>query len=282
MLRPAPGRSGGFEVLIVHRPRYDDWSLPKGKDEPGEEPAAAALREVWEEAGQEARIIGALAESTYHTLAGRKVVRWFAMRAVGPTRFVPNDEVDRIAWVGPEEAATILSYPRDREIVGALDGPALLATGTLFLVRHAAAGDRNAWAANDLLRPLTKKGESQAEAIADLFQSRQIERIISSPYLRCTQTVFPLAQKLGIEIEIEDSLAEASGGKPARNLVRKLAGTNAVLCSHGDVIPNLLDWMVRRGMELRSAFDCKKGSTWAVEVQAGEPTEGRYIPPPTV
>lgn len=280
VLRPADDTRAGFQVLVVHRPRYDDWSLPKGKDEPGEAPEAAAVREVWEEAGQQARIISPLGESSYQTLAGPKLVRWFAMRALGRNQFEPNGEVDRIVWVEPEEAARLLNYSRDRDLVTNVDGPALLSTGTLFLVRHAAAGDRSTWTDDDRLRPLTTKGEAQAEGLARLLSDRGVERIISSPYLRCTHTVEPLAHKLGLEIEIDDSLAEGSGGKPVRRLVRDLAGTNAVLCSHGDVIPELLDWMVRRGMELSSPFDCKKGSTWEVEVTAGEFTAARYLPPP--
>jgi 8-oxo-dGTP diphosphatase len=281
VLRPAAFTRAGFQVLLVHRPRYDDWSLPKGKDEPGEDPQAAAVREVWEEAGQHARIISPLGQSSYHTLAGPKVVRWFAMKALGAGQFEPNGEVDRIAWVEPEEAAGLLNYSRDRELVANLDGKALLTTGSLFLVRHAAAGDRTAWTDDDRLRPLTGKGAAQAKGIAGWLKDRDIERIITSPYVRCLQTVEPLAHKLGIEMELDESLAEAAGGKAARQLVGELAGTNAVLCSHGDVIPALLDWMVRRGMELRSPFDCKKGSTWEVAVTAGEFTSARYWPPPS-
>jgi len=271
----------GYEVLVVHRPRYDDWSLPKGKDEPGETPEEAAVREVMEETGQPARIIAPLGESSYPTIAGDKVVRWFAMRATAPSAFVPNGEVDQIRWLEPKAAAKVLSYHRDREIVTSLDGRALLGTGTLFLVRHGAAGDRSSWKGDDRDRPLTKKGEEQAQALIRQFAGEGIERVISSPYVRCTQTVQPLAHHLRIPLELDDSLEEGAG-KAARDLVKSLVGSNAVLCSHGDVIPSLLDWMARRDMRLLSATDCKKGSTWEVEVRAGAFDSARYLPPPSI
>ena len=279
MLRPSPD---GPEVLVVHRPRYDDWSLPKGKDEPGETAEDAAIREVREEAGQQTRVIAPLGESAYRTTNGDKIVRWFAMRAIGPQDFVPNDEVDRISWLHPEAAAKILSYDRDRDLVKAVDGTALLGTGTLFLIRHAAAGDRSSWQGDDRDRPLTAKGLAQSKALVDDLRDRQIEAIFSSPYVRCLQTVMPLAEVLGLEVHVEDVLAEGEVGKRARELVKSLAGQNAVLSTHGDVIPALLDWMARRGMALKSALDCKKGSVWELDMRAGEFHKAVYVPPPEV
>ena len=279
MLRPSPD---GPEVLVVHRPRYDDWSLPKGKDEPGETAEDAAIREVREEAGQQTRVIAPLGESAYRTTNGDKIVRWFAMRAIGPQHFVPNDEVDRISWLHPEAAAEILSYERDRDLVKAVDGTALLGTGTLFLIRHAAAGDRSSWQGDDRDRPLTAKGLAQSKALVDDLRDRQIEAIFSSPYVRCLQTVMPLAEVLGLEVHVEDVLAEGEVGKRARELVKSLAGQNAVLSTHGDVIPALLDWMARRGMALKSALDCKKGSVWELDMRAGEFHKAVYVPPPEV
>ncbi len=282
MLRPASNgtQPDGFEILLVHRPRYNDWSLPKGKDEPGEDSQEAAIREVLEETGQPTRVIAPLGESAYRTTAGDKVVQWFAMRATAPQAFVPNGEVDEIAWLEPDAATDLLTYDRDREIVGTVDGRGLLGTGTLFLVRHAAAGDRGSWEGDDRDRPLTAKGEAQAKALVDRLRYRGIEAIFTSPFLRCIQTVQPLADELGITVQVHEALAEGEGGKKVRELVRSLIGSNAVLSSHGDVIPSLLDWMIRRGMSMKSAFDCKKGSIWEVEVRSGEFRKAVYVPPP--
>ena len=276
VLRPS---SDGPEVLVIHRQRYDDWTLPKGKADPDETPEQTALREVREETGVEARLIGSLGVSRYPVEGGEKAVHWFAMRASQTNDFQPNDEVDDMQWLGVAEALEKLTYGKEKEVLSGVDAAAQLATGTLFLVRHAAAGNRSDWKKDDRLRPLSSRGEKQALGLARTLGVHPIDRILASPYLRCRQTVEPLAEKVGIEIEERDELGEGEGFKGARDLCRQLAGTNAVLCSHGDVIPALLDWMARHGMALKSAFECKKGSTWEIEVQAGEFRRGRYWPP---
>lgn len=276
VLRPS---SAGPEVLVIHRPRYDDWTLPKGKSEPGEDPEETALREVKEEAGVEARVISSICQSRYPVEGGEKLVHWYAMRAGRTIAFQPNDEVDGMEWLGIAQAAGKLTYQKEKDVLAALNPEAALSTGTIFLVRHGAAGNRSDWKKDDRLRPLSSRGEKQALGLATTLGSHPIDRVLTSPYVRCRQTVEPLAVKLGIEIEEREELGEGQGFKGARDLCRQLVGSNAVLCSHGDVIPALLDWMARRGMALKSAFDCKKGSTWEIEVIAGEFRRGRYIPP---
>jgi 8-oxo-dGTP pyrophosphatase MutT (NUDIX family) len=107
-------------VAVVHRPRYDDWSLPKGKLDPGESSEEAALREVEEETGLRCRLVRELPTVEYDVRGRLKVVRYWAMEVVDETPFVPNDEVDQVRWVEPQEALALLSYDRDREPVLAL------------------------------------------------------------------------------------------------------------------------------------------------------------------
>jgi 8-oxo-dGTP diphosphatase len=267
-------------VLVVHRSRYDDWTLPKGKSDDAETPEMTALREVHEETGVQPRIVGSLGKSRYKTEAETKVVNWFSMREVRADPFDPNEEVDEVRWVPLAAAATLLTYKNDVEVLRSLNAKEILTTGTLLLVRHGNAGSRAEWDGDDSLRPLSNRGEHQATAIADALSDRSIERILTSPYRRCRQTVEPLAAMLNLKIEERDELAEGTGHRPARDLCRELIGINAVLCSHGDVIPAVLDWMVRHGTSLKSPFDCKKGSTWEIEVKAGEFRKARYLPPP--
>ena len=109
---------GGTELVVVHRPRYDDWSLPKGKLDKGEGWEDGALREVEEETGMRCRLGEELEPASYQDRKGRdKVVRYWLMEPVGDTAFVPNDEVDQLRWLAPPEALELLSYPHDRELV---------------------------------------------------------------------------------------------------------------------------------------------------------------------
>lgn len=270
----------GAEILAVHRPRYDDWTLPKGKNDPGETAPDAARREVTEETGQPVRLIAPLGLTRFDTGSGIKEVDWFAMRATRFADFRPNDEVDQVRWIPVDSAGDVLTYEGDRRLVQSIDPEALLTTGTLFLVRHGAAGERQAWNGDDRLRPLSNKGQRQAKGIAALLAGRDVDVIVTSPYVRCRETVAPLAEELGLLVTDDESLAEGEGSKATRDLVKQLVGSNAVLCSHGDVIPALIDWMARKGMSLRSPFECKKGSIWEIDATAGQFRKARYLPPP--
>ena len=265
---------------MIHRPRYDDWTLPKGKDDPGETPEQAALREVEEETGYRTRIVASLDEITYPGPKGRiKKVHYFAMRPLAGGTFTPNREVDEIRWLDPAAAAELLTYPHDRDLVRHADYEALARTGRLFLVRHAAAGSRSRWVGDDRLRPLTAKGERQAKAIARRLAPEGIDRIVTSPYVRCRQTVEPLAAELGLAIEEAEALAEGSSQTALADLADRLVGSNAVLCGHGDTIPALLEAFARQGLGLPPLYDVKKGSIWIVEFEAGEPRRACYEPP---
>jgi len=273
-----PGRTGP-QILVVHRPRYDDWTLPKGKDEPGETAEASALREVWEETGFRCRLIRPVGTSNYMTSTGEdKVVRYFAMRPVSG-RFRRNGEVDALRWLSRQDALVALTYERDRRLLAELDLDGLLTTSTLYLVRHGAAGRRSTWESDDELRPLSNKGLRQAKGLVRLLEGEFISALLTSPHLRCRQTIEPLAAARRIAIQEADELAEGAGGKPIHQLAETLVGTNAVLCSHGDVIPELLDRLVRRGLDLQTPFDCQKGSVWIVEIESGEFTRARYLAP---
>lgn len=269
----------GLRILVVHRPRYDDWTFPKGKNEPGEDSLEAALREVSEETGQNPHPVSMVGETTYPVDGIPKVVRWYGMRVTDPGTFTPNEEVDEIRWLDPDDVPALLSYDHDRAMLDAVDLDALLTTGTLYLVRHGAAGDRQSWSGDDSLRPLSERGETQAAGLAKTLAYDRVEAILTSPYVRCVQTVQPFAEAAGLGIVEHPALAEGEGGKATRDLIRSLIGTNAVLCSHGDVIPAVMDWMVSKGMTLKSDFDCKKGSTWEVTVRGGVFHKARYLPP---
>lgn len=270
------------EVLVVHRPRYDDWSLPKGKSDPGEYPQTTAVREVWEETGHRCRVIARLGRHDYQSPDGWKEVEYYAMTSWSSTGFEADDEVDEIRWIPASDAGS-LSYAHDRRLVESVDYAALGAVRTLFVVRHAAAGSRQRWTDPDHIRPLTPKGWRQARALADRLAPEGIERLVSSRYVRCTQTLEPLGEMLGLAVEEHPALAEGGGMDSTMRLLEELSGINAALSSHGDVIPSAIFRLAEAGTALsHPIYFCKKGSIWAVNVFDGTAVSAHYEPPPEV
>jgi 8-oxo-dGTP diphosphatase len=151
---------------------------------------------------------------------------------------------------------------------------------TVYIVRHARAGRRSAWKGPDDLRPLTKPGRRQAEALVELLAREDITRIVASPYVRCRQTVEPLAQRCRVPVELSDSLAEGSPLREVLRLVEKVSDEQAVLCAHGDEIGALLDHLREHRVPV-DGDKYEKGSTWALDVRAGTIVAARYFAPPT-
>ncbi len=150
---------------------------------------------------------------------------------------------------------------------------------TILLARHAHAGKRSEWVGDDRLRPLSDRGRAQSKGICDHFADVPIGRIVSSPYVRCVQTMEPIAKSLGIEIEIRDELAEDADADDAFALLLELDEVDGIACSHGDMIPLLLERLVAAGMETDGPLVDQKGSTWVVDSRRGRPAIGRYVPP---
>lgn len=274
---------GKLRVLLAHRPKYDDWSFPKGHADKGETPEETALREVLEETGQRCRIVAPLATTRHRVDGGVKQVDWFAMRPLPDSPgFEKNSEIDEIRWVSKKLALEVLDYENDRRLLTNAGLKKVAKTGTIHLLRHATAGDRTKWKGVDAIRPLTKKGQKQAKALARQLGDVGIERILTSPHTRCVQTVEPLARAIGAKIEEHDALAEGPDIDAAYDLIDELVGTNAVLCSHGDVIPAVINRMIWAGLTLESRFYCSKGSTWEIGLELGRFTNAHYVPPPTV
>ena len=149
----------------------------------------------------------------------------------------------------------------------------------IHLVRHAHAGKRSDWDDDDGLRPLSDKGKAQAAWLADLLGEDPIQRVVSSPHLRCVQTVTPLADALGLTVETSSRIAEGAEGADAMEFLLELDADNGVACSHGDVIPQVLRRLKARSMAVDGALIDQKGSVWVLDTADGEVRRGRYIPP---
>ena len=150
---------------------------------------------------------------------------------------------------------------------------------TIYLVRHAKAGERRVWEGNDELRPLSKHGWKQAEAIGKRL-AKHASGLYSSPYVRCVQTLEPLAKHLDVPILDEHRLFEGAPFEPVLELLNEV-DDGAVLCSHGDIIPEVIQALARRGMELQTPPDWRKGSIWVLERRGDNISKGKVWPPPT-
>jgi 8-oxo-dGTP diphosphatase len=150
---------------------------------------------------------------------------------------------------------------------------------TVYLVRHARAGSRGRWEGDDALRPLSKPGRAQAAGIADELAEAPIDLILSSPYTRCIETVTPLARRLDVDVETADALAEGTRLQHALRLFEKVQDRDVVLCTHGDVMQELLDHFGRHGVKLRD-HRMEKGSIWVFETEGDTVRRARYVPPP--
>ena len=241
-----PGPDGGEpEVLLVHRKKYDDWSLPKGKAEPGEPLPVTAVREVFEEGGARL-VLGRRLVSVRYQAGGRpkRVHYWAASVAGIDEKAVPNHEVDQVAWLSLGQAWERASYGHD---VRVLEDFARLPAGTvpLILLRHATALPRSGWTGDDASRPLDDSGRADAKALAGLlscFAPRA--HVVSSPAVRCLETVRPYAGLAGAGVRAERALripsseTEAAGSAPLiAGAVR--AGGPAVFCVHRENLPAL-------------------------------------------
>jgi 8-oxo-dGTP diphosphatase len=258
--------AAGPEVAVIHRPRYDDWSLPKGKLLEGERHLVAALREVREETGFDGAAGTSLGEETYDVVVGGhvrpKTVRWWSVRAT-EGRFAAGDEVDELRWLTPEAALAMVPAARPLRTWAALPRDAAV----VLLVRHASAGDSSAWTGPDELRPLDRKGIRQAELLAEVLGCYRPVRLVSAPPVRCQATVAPLAAALGARVEIDALLGEEGAPADPERQVVSLArsGESVVLCSQGGVIPRVL-----RALGVGSARAvAEKGSVWVLTLHGG-------------
>ena len=257
--------SGSVEVAVVHRPKYDDWSLPKGKLEHGETELAGAVREIGEELGARVVVSRRIGTVAYDVAEGPKTVTYWVMRHAGG-EFTPNSEVDALEWLRPKQARERLTYHVDRRLVG--DFAAVpLPDSVVVLVRHARAGKRSDWNGDDRQRPIDKLGRRQAEALAGLLAHFAPERICAADLVRCRQTVEPLAAALGITVQTDPSFSDdtfARSPSTTEDAVMALAkpGKVSVVCSQGIAIPGLVERLGRGVVPV----DTRKGAFWVLSI----------------
>lgn len=240
-------RPSGIEVLLIRRVRYDDWSFPKGKIDPGEHLSQTAVREVREETGYRIRLGHPLPPTRYRVAQGRKEVTWWIARPLKGQRdlvFTPNDEVDEIRWVDARHTDTLLNYAHDRLLMEAfikLARRGAHRSRTLVIARHATAMDRSGWSEDDLDRPLVRRGVDEAEQLAARVAPYGVGRVVSSPALRCLQTVEPYVHRYGPAIQQDARLAEGTDSDGVRDALGAVMNRKrpAMICSHRPILPHL-------------------------------------------
>ena len=238
---------GTRQVLLVHRPRYDDWSLPKGKLNAHEHVLIAARREIEEETGQQVILGPPLGVQRYPVRKNggtvQKLVHYWSATPIDDSDFQPNDEVDEITWLPVDKARSKLSYPRDVDILDALE-PAVPVTATLVLVRHAEAVKRKEWDGKDTVRPLSSTGTAVAEQLSGVLAALGANRLISSDAERCVATITPYAALLDRRIHLWPEISERgydADPDGLRGLGERAwkTGKVTVVCSHRPVLPAL-------------------------------------------
>jgi 8-oxo-dGTP diphosphatase len=284
-------RSGehGVEVAVVHRPRYDDWSLPKGKVDGGEHLAVTARREVLEETGFRA-VLSRLLPSQEYPVTGpgghpvHKLVSFWSMRADGHPKspaWPRPDEVDEVRWLAPESALEILSRDGDRRTLESfLATPR--ATMTVALVRHGSAHNKRRWSGPDDFRPLDARGSTEAARLAEVLPVFGPGRVLSALPSRCTATVQPLAARLGVPVELAAAFGEDDNPNDVDVAIGALddvvaAGQSAVICSQGGVIPDLLAQIAKRDGLSMAETPSRKGSVWVLSFADGRLVAADYF-----
>lgn len=236
--------SGPLEVALVHRPRYDDWSVPKGKLKAGEPGVVAAAREVAEETGYQATVGRPLGVRYYRVAGCPKRVRYWAMAARRRSEQQSSAEVDEVAWLAPDEALRRLNPDYDRGILRSFLDRAT-ASWPLVVVRHARAGSRQRWDGPDRARPLDHRGQAQAEALASVLAAYGVERLVSADVERCVETLRPYAEQQGISVVTdarfsEDGYADDPDASVASLTELAETGQPTAVCSQGKAIPGML------------------------------------------
>lgn len=238
-------RRGG-EVLLVHRPRYQDWSFPKGKADRGEHIVATAVREVAEETGVHIRLGPPLRAQRYPVAGRMKTVHYWVARAVGDddvSRYQANDEIDGVRWVGYDQAMELLSYDHDRETLRE-SAVVRKKSRALVVLRHGKARSRTAWRRPDRERPLVQLGRLQAYRLVPVLAAYDVTCVLTSDSTRCLQTVEPYAATTGWEVSADPGLSEEGATvETVLGAVDDLIDSEegAVLCTHRPVLPTVFD-----------------------------------------
>lgn len=264
-----------LEVALIHRPRYDDWSLPKGKLEMGETALQCAYREVQEETGIRATFTRQLGTVEYEESGQEKRVKyWAAHCALTNSEFVPNEEVDQMKWLSPSQALEQATHDSDKSIIEKFMSEEQH-TDTLIILRHTKSLERGDWDEADSHRTLDETGFDQAQLLIKHLAPFAIDELYTSDYTRCVQTVTPLAHARGLSITAVPSLNEESFELDPEKAISfanalKQDEKNILICSHNPVIPSMLRGILNTKLKNKDLIKLEPGDAWIVHRVRGE------------
>jgi phosphohistidine phosphatase SixA/8-oxo-dGTP pyrophosphatase MutT (NUDIX family) len=267
--------SRNLEIALIHRPRYDDWSLPKGKIEDGETALQCAYREVFEETGIRATFTRQLGSVEYEESEQKKrVIFWAARCAIDTGTFVVNEEVDELVWFTPEGALAKATHDSDRKMIENFQAQEQR-TDTLIILRHTKALERGDWDEVDSERTLNEVGFDQAQLLIKHLEPFAIDEVYTSNYTRCVQTVTPLSHSRGLTITQVPSLNEETfENDPQRSVAfanaLKQDEKNILICSHNPVIPTMLRGILTTKLKNKDLIKLEPGDAWIVHRVRGE------------
>jgi 8-oxo-dGTP diphosphatase len=273
------GSDGAVEIAAVHRPQYDDWSLPKGKLHADEGELRAAVREVGEELGARVMVGRRLGTVRYPVVRdaarGWKSVSYWSMRYEDGS-FRPSEEVDEAVWLPVRAAHRLLSYPGDTEVLDRFTS-APAEDSVVVLVRHARAGKRREWRGDDALRPLDPVGETQARRLGVLLATWRANAIYAADRTRCVQSVEPLAGRLGLRVQVDAAFSDEGYLADEQRSVKSVValarpGGCVVVCSQGEAIPGV----VARLVPGLPSTDTRKAGFWVLSFAAGAAIAADY------
>ncbi|MBF8252396.1 MAG: 8-oxo-dGTP diphosphatase [Actinobacteria bacterium] len=269
------GAKKRVEIALIHRPRYGDWSLPKGKLDANETMIGCAYREVMEETGHAAIFGPEIGDATYVVDGVTKLVKYWSAQAVGEPTGKPNPtEIDQILWLSPAEARKKLTLDDDRSIV---DFFLEFGTGTtaLVLLRHAKAIKREDWDGDDGDRPLGNVGQLQAKRLLSKYLPYAIKEVHSSDAMRCIETIEPMTRALQMHPIFSTDLSEYRFAKDkevaldyAQDLM--LRNQSAIICSHNPILPKVLKKLIGKKNFKELDQKLEPAEAWVLHHRDGE------------
>lgn len=279
------GKDKVIEVALIHRPKYKDWSLPKGKLEIGESLIACAHREVLEETNIETEFGPFLGEVKYLTPEGDKSVTFWSAKVLSAKPFHPNGEVDQLQWLSIKKALQTVNSATDKKMLERFSKLDLDST-PLILLRHAKAISRDEWQGDDDDRPLDSLGTSQAKRLLPILKAFNLQQIHTSDAIRCYDTIYPTAKALELKLEVSNKLSESSYKKDkekaidyAKDLMK--AGERVLLCSHNPILPKILDKLSKKSEGLISDEKLLPAGAWVIHRIEREIVQVDHLEPPS-